>query len=447
MKRLTLFKTAFSALSFILLISACVTKKDPMPQTEITKWAYGKKGAVSLTYDDGSINQFRNALPIMNDLDLKATFFIITGQIPGSQYQGKFIGRPVETIIAETASIPTNEENFFERASAAGFLGYKGTLDYHTSAGAAIDANKKEEAYKIIDDLYKKVRSGDFKVGHRVSNESIEAEGVTWDHIRSYAAQGHEFASHTVTHPRLAALDETNMVYELEKSKEDILNQLGADHTFSVEGPYGTEDERVMDYIHKIYPASRNRMPESYLLELNRSSRLSPTVPEKEYVQWQRGATTKTPLPLMKTWIDTVATNDNNWLVLVFHGVDGIGWESLTSDHLKEYFEYIKAKEDDLWVATFGDVTKYMRQRMSAKLQTSEKNGDVFIEVRHSLDNSMYNMPLTLKTYVASDWKHVKVTQDENEQVVLPQIDEKGAYILYQVNANSEPVRLSNSTL
>ncbi len=445
MKRKISLKIALSALSFIFMISACNTKKNTLPETEITKWAYGKNAAVSLTYDDGSINQFRNALPIMNDLDLKATFFIITGQIPGSQYQGKFIGRPVEEIIAETATSPTNDENFFERASAAGFLGYRRTLEYHTSAGAAIDAGRKEEAFKIIDDLYKKVRAGEFQRGHRASNESIEAEGVTWDNIRSYAAQGHEFASHTVTHARLAALDETNMLYELEKSKEDILNQLGPDHTFSVEGPYGTENERAMDYIHKIYPASRNRMPESYLLELNRSSRVSPTAPEKEYVQWQRGATTRTPLPLMKTWIDTVATNSNNWLVLVFHGVDGIGWESLTSDDLKEYFEYIKAKDDNLWVATFGDVTKYMRQRMSAKVQTSEKNGDFFVEVSHSLDNSMYNVPLTLKSYVASDWKQVKVSQDDKEQVLTPQSDEKGTYILYQVNANSTPVKLSKS--
>ena len=34
-------------------------------RTEITTWQYGKRGAVSLTYDDGTINQFRVAVPIM----------------------------------------------------------------------------------------------------------------------------------------------------------------------------------------------------------------------------------------------------------------------------------------------------------------------------------------------------------------------------------------------
>jgi hypothetical protein len=149
----------------------------------------------------------------------------------------------------------------------------------------------------------------------------------------------------------------------------------------------------------------------------------------------------------MKTWIDTVATNDNNWLVLVFHGVDGIGWESLTSDDLKEYFEYIKAKDDNIWVATFGDVTKYMRQRMSANVQTSEKKGDILVELTHPLDNSMYNIPLTLKSYIVPDWEQVSVTQDGKEQLITPQRDEKGTYILYQASPNSAPIKLSKSTL
>ena len=56
----------------------------------------------------------------MNSLKITAIFFISSGQIPGSQYEGKFIGRPKETIIKETVLIPANKNNFFERSSAAG---------------------------------------------------------------------------------------------------------------------------------------------------------------------------------------------------------------------------------------------------------------------------------------------------------------------------------------
>src|SRR5688572_22497427 len=285
-------------------------------KTEITTWKDDKKAAISLTFDDGSPNQFSVALPMLNKLNIPATFFIITGDVEGSRYHGKFIGRPVAEIIKETASTPTSKDNFFERASAIGFTGYKGTVNYHTNAGILYEGGKIEEAYKLIDTAYMKVRNNEFEP---VNNQERNRH-LTWEAVKKYAAQGHEFASHTITHPRLAVLDEVNMIYELEKSKEEIKDKLGEQYTFSAEGPYGTEDERVMSYAYKIYPALRNRMPEPYLGELNRSSKVQPGTVNKEYVQWQRGAVTKTSLPLMKSWVDTVEAHNNHWLVLVFHG-------------------------------------------------------------------------------------------------------------------------------
>ena len=107
----------------VVLAGACTNPHGNAGSTTITKWQDGKKGAVSITYDDGSINQFRKAMPLMNELDLPGTFFINTGSIPGSTYRGTFIGRDVKEIIEETAILPTGEENEFERAAAAAYLG------------------------------------------------------------------------------------------------------------------------------------------------------------------------------------------------------------------------------------------------------------------------------------------------------------------------------------
>ena len=409
----------------------------PVGQTEITKWKYGRNGAVSITYDDGSINQFVKALPIMNQLSMPGTFFINTGSIPGSEYQGKFIGRPVKEIIDESKSIPANKGNVYERASAARYLGYKGTSEYFTRAGAQIDAGRYAEAYKILDELYKKVGNGDFQA-EADPEITVNGENVlTWDMIKTFAAQGHEFASHMVTHPYMAALDEPNMVYELEKSREEIINHLGTKHTFSAECPYGTEDERAMAYAHKVYPALRNRMPEKFLLELNRSSRKTPVNQAIEYVQWQRGATTKTPLQMMKAWVDTTAGHKNIWLVLVIHGVDGIGWEALTIQSIDEYFRYIKSKEHDLWVATFGDVAKYMRERMNSIVKSSENKGKITVTFTHSLDKSMYNLPLTLKTVVSPEWKEVIVKQGNESSRISTQKTGDVTFVQYQASPDA----------
>jgi peptidoglycan/xylan/chitin deacetylase (PgdA/CDA1 family) len=420
-----------------LLILLCVNYLKAQPgKTEITKWQHGRNGAVSITWDDGSVNQFKVALPILNRLGIKSTFFIITGQIPGSQYQAKFVGRPLKQIIAETASVATNKENFYERASAAGHLGLIGTLDYHYKAGSLIDDNKPEAAYKVIDELYSKVRHGDFKPGVEHNTEYHDAHGTTWAQIKQYATQGHEFASHMVTHPRLAALDEPNMLYEMQKSRLDILNNLGIGYTFSAEGPFGTENERVVSYLSRVYPALRNRMPEPWLKEISRGNKDTPGNTDKPYVQYQRGATTKTPLPMMKAWVDTTMTRHDTWLVLTHHGVEGIGWEALPGAELDEYFTYLKNHEDKLWIATFGDVTKYMRERQSANVTTGAENGKLIIKVSYPLDKRFYTIPLTLKTYLPAGWKNAAVTQNGKAVNADLMHDKKGDYVLYQVKAN-----------
>lgn len=210
----------FFALTSMLLAFFCPGQQRT-GQTEVATWQNDKTAAVSLTFDDGSPNQFSAALPFLNELNIPATFFIITGEVAGPGYHGKFIGRPVAEIIKGTADTLTNKDNFFERASAIGFLGYKGTLAYHTNAGTLYEAGKINEAYHLIDSAYKKVRNHEFEPS---GNNDERQKNLTWPAIKKYTAQGHEFASHTVTHPRLAVLTEPNIIYELEKRKKKFSN-------------------------------------------------------------------------------------------------------------------------------------------------------------------------------------------------------------------------------
>jgi peptidoglycan/xylan/chitin deacetylase (PgdA/CDA1 family) len=415
-------------------------------KTEITKWQYGKSGAISLTYDDGSINQFRVAVPIMDSFGFPATFFIITGNIPGSEYHGTFVGRPTQAIIEETAAVPTNKDNFFERASAVGFLGYEGTLQFHTRAGELYDEGRNvDRAYRVLDEAYEKVRTGAFPLTHAHENSPEDGNNITWDELRLLANRGYEFASHTVTHPRLAVLDDANLVYELEKSRQDILDHLGFKHTFSVECPYGTEDERAVQAALLRYQVARNHMPDADVDDLDRSNNTDPAVSRKEYIRWQRGPLTETRMELMKSWVDKTAAEGNIWLVLVFHGVDGIGWKPKTGAELKDYFGYIDSKKQSLWVATFQDVTKYIRERQQGVV-SSYRNAEVIsVVLRSSLTDLSYDLPLTLKTYVPKEWKTVEVRQGErtNQGDV---VRAKGAdYVLYQAMPNAEVVRLSRA--
>lgn len=433
--------TRFTYLLLVVLYISCSSDTRTPDKTEVLTWPHGKTGAISITYDDATINQFRQAMLIMDTLNFKGTFFINTADIPGSTFAPKYFGRPLQDIVRESTTQPTDSSNLFERASALRFLNLDNAVELHNSAGALFEQGKSPDAYKVVDDALARARK--LSTIKETRPILLTGELITWDEIRRFAANGHEFGNHTISHPRLAVLTEENLLYELEKCKEEISNQLGAAHTFSAECPFGTEDERVMEYAYRIHPALRNRMPSTFLQELNR---WNPDPPGKfkssPYVQWQRGPLKKHGVAEMQSWVDTLLQHNNVWLVLTFHGVDGVGWEAKPHEELKAYFTYMKTHEDKLWVATFGDVTKYIRERMGAIVNDRRENDAINVNVSHSLGET-YDIPLTLRTYLNKDWQKVRVRQGKTSLTIVPQKDDQGAYVIYEARPNGEPVTIT----
>ena len=102
----------------------------------------------------------------------------------------------------------------------------------------------------------------------------------------------------------------------------------------------------------------------------------------------------------------------------------------------------MKSKEASLWIATFQDVTKYMRERAHGEVR-SYRDGDAFsVVLRDDLTDLSYDLPLTLKTYVPDDWHVVEVHQ--GRRIMRAEIlhDQVGSYVLYQVIPNAEDARL-----
>jgi hypothetical protein len=121
---------AFAILGLLVLSAGLAAGQ--VGQTQITKWQYGKSAAVSLTYDDGSINQFRVAVPIMDTFGFPATFFIITGDIPGSRWRSLAVPEIFDR--QETANTQTNKDNFLNALQRLAFLAIQARSRCHTRA-------------------------------------------------------------------------------------------------------------------------------------------------------------------------------------------------------------------------------------------------------------------------------------------------------------------------
>jgi hypothetical protein len=145
----------------------------------------------------------------------------------------------------------------------------------------------------------------------------------------------------------------------------------------------------------------------------------------------------------MKSYIDTTLAHNNIWLVLVYHGINGLGWEALPDTLLERYFQYIKQNENNLWIATFKDVAKYMRERMHTVITQTESDKTITIHFSQSLPEDVYNLPLTLKTYIPSGWKNLRIVQDKRELKMQIKKDEDGTYVLYNVIPGKALVQLN----
>lgn len=416
-------------------------------ETEITKWPDGKRAGMSITYDDGSLNQFRIAVPIMDKLGLPATFHVNTGRIPGgSHWTGRHIGRTWEEIAAEAKTVPTNAENVFERASAMRFIPFRGAGGVFTTAGIEIDADRMAEGIRIIDDFYRKLNAGELEpVAPRQAGGREPQEGeLTWDLARELTARGYEFSSHMVTHPYMSALDAPNILYELEAGRDEMRRQLGVRSTLVGEMPYDTEVERAFELMLPVFPVARSRPWFKYTMELHQPGWSKMAEEEREYVMMRQTVYTRTTLDELNGWVDTAAAGDNIWLVTVHHGIDGIGWEAMTREDMEAHFRHVVERERDVWVGTFGDGARYVKERLSAVVTAAvcEKCGAITVTVDHPLDKELFDMPLTLRTAVDPSWEEAKVTQGERA-VVVPVVREGGrSYVMYCAVPGDEAIKI-----
>ncbi len=271
---------------------------------------------------------------------------------------------------------------------------------------------------------------------------AIQPGGLTWDELRKVAAQGHEIANHLVSHAHTPGLDEANIRHEAEGAAEDLRAQMGAKHTFSIESAYGIHDARVEKILVPRFPLTRNWVSDNFMDGIFRGDPRDPGQMTKPYVQWQRGPLSKTPLEEMTGWVDTsLATG--TWLVLVIHGVEGIGWEPVPVARLRAYFDYLKAREDRLWVATFQDAAKYARERMASTVTTKHAGDAIEVSVVHSLDPNLYDLPLTARTLLPAQWASARFTQGKITRNLAVQRDGDNFYVMYRVAPNGGVVRLT----
>lgn len=82
---------------------------------------------------------------------------------------------------------------------------------------------------------------------------------MTWDHVETLIEDGHSIQAHTMTHPHLPTLTDSQLDYQLKECK-NILQDHDADvTTLGIPFNDGEDDERVVKAISKYYESAKGR--------------------------------------------------------------------------------------------------------------------------------------------------------------------------------------------
>jgi len=253
-----------------------------------------------------------------------------------------------------------------------------------------------------------------------------------WNGWKKAALSGHEIGSHTVSHPRLSRLPGDRLTEEMLRSKSDIEKNVSSKKCMFFAYPFGDCDRDVMAQAREVYAASRLGGVDCGLNEVSvdfaRVRGCSPDDGNDIYLYTDE------------------AERHGQWLVAIFHSLDGAKdcYGSWTFGDWTAYLDYLETK--NLWVATFGEAVKYIRERMAAKVTVEDDSSDrIRLTLTDSLDDATYDQPLTIRSDVPSGWEVVFVRQGKSIIGIQPVREGDESVVYYEAVPDRGPITLRDT--
>ncbi len=232
-----------------------------------------------------------------------------------------------------------------------------------------------------------------------------------WNNIKSVAANGHEIASHTVTHADLSNSTIQTQDTELKNSQTTINTQIPGQKCVTVAYPNCNIGDVAT--IQKYYIAGRTCSGQIISNNPTDFYRLSSII---------CGSTGVNTAAEMNTRVNS-AKSSNGWAVFLLHGIDNDGgYSPLASSVLSSHLSYVNTNKSDYWVGTFGGVAKYIKERNALSLTETTVNANEFqVTPTDNLDNTIYNVPVTIRRQLPAAWTtaNVKVGATEVPSTIV----------------------------
>lgn len=278
------------------------------------------------------------------------------------------------------------------------------TFDDYPTSGATRIANIGREAF-------------DAKKFHMTMFVTTTGQTTnSWKELNTCFANGHEVGSHNYNHD--ASAD------NLLKSQTTVKANVRGEMCISFAYPNGTNIAAAANY---------------FVVARDAGGSLNGKTPSFMHI----GCTGfgsgqgnyKNDANSMNSFAESATTGNGSWAVEMHHGIgaDSHGWATTNLDEVKKHLEYLDTKRSTIWVETFGNVARYIKERDAAKITaTSPDDKTIKITLTDNLTDSIYNYPLSLRCEMPSGWTNPTVTQNSKTMKSSVVTVNSKSYLMFQ---------------
>ena len=117
----------------------------------------------------------------------------------------------------------------------------------------------------------------------------------------------------------------------------------------------------------------------------------------------------KSTLDKMQRWFDDIVKR-GEWGITMTHAITDGYDKWYHPEELWQFYDYVKAHSDDVWVGTFAEVEAYQKERNATFISVEKDDGKTMvIRLDNNLDNKIFRQPLTLCIEKNGKKKYVNV--------------------------------------
>lgn len=216
-------------LQFFKANFTCLRLTEALARLKATAAPESERPLLAVTFDDGALDNFEHALPVLRAVGVPATFFAVTESASAGEL-------PWPDRLAYAV------EKCRNRGDAEATQLMKDVAASTRGEGATAEAVEQAKGLppRQLDSLVARAA--------RVAGPAfIPAwdRPMTWAELRGLATEGHEIGSHSRSHPVLTLCDDQQLQHETQLSRERMEAELGQDVT-SFCYPNGNFDDRVV---------------------------------------------------------------------------------------------------------------------------------------------------------------------------------------------------------